>query len=380
MNHSNGSLPRQIHLDWIRVLATLFVFLFHCAMFFNPFPWHVKNNELDSTWILALSLMVGTWLMPIFFAISGISVFYALQKRSQKAFLKERMIRIGVPLLVGIFLLAPPQVYVERLTHGQFEGPFLSFLPSYFDGWYLEIGGSGNFAFVGLHLWYLFVLLIFSLFMLPLFLKVKRSIKSGFLSLFLLPMPLIMVAAFIKTIGLGGWDLIFYLVVFLYGFYYFREDSLYPVLKKAIPVILPTAILTTLVYVYWIMRLGMPTEGLGKQLLFSGIHAGSCWAWILLIFHWSKQHLSFSNGLLSYGGEASMPFYVMHQPVIILVAYFLRDLPWSIPVKLCFLVLVSFFIIMALYHFAIRKIDLLRVGFGMKRKKKKSLTANTASM
>ncbi|WP_456272364.1 hypothetical protein [Bacillus sp. AK031] len=58
---------RRYDLDWIKVIATLFVFLYHRSMFFNPFDWHVKNNELDSTVILTFSLLIGTWIMPIFF-------------------------------------------------------------------------------------------------------------------------------------------------------------------------------------------------------------------------------------------------------------------------------------------------------------------------
>ena len=167
----NTNNQRQYDLDWIRVLATIAVFLYHCSMFFNPFPWHVKNNQLDSHGILAFSLLVGSPLMPIFFAVSGMSVYYTLQKRKAAQYIKERVLRIGVPLVFGVFILTPHQVYIERVTHQQFKGSFIDFLPHYFDGVYLDIGGSGNFAFVGLHLWYLLVLFVFSLLTLPFFKK-----------------------------------------------------------------------------------------------------------------------------------------------------------------------------------------------------------------
>jgi len=35
------------------------------------------------------------------------------------------------------------QVYLERLTHGQFSGSFFSFLPEYFNGVYLGISIPG---------------------------------------------------------------------------------------------------------------------------------------------------------------------------------------------------------------------------------------------
>jgi hypothetical protein len=49
-------MKRQYHLDWIRVLATIVVFIYHCFMFFNPWAWHVKNNDLDPSYITAISL------------------------------------------------------------------------------------------------------------------------------------------------------------------------------------------------------------------------------------------------------------------------------------------------------------------------------------
>ncbi len=42
------SRPERRHdIDWLRVLAMLSIFLFHCARFFNYEDWQVKNNQLD---------------------------------------------------------------------------------------------------------------------------------------------------------------------------------------------------------------------------------------------------------------------------------------------------------------------------------------------
>ena len=63
--------------------------------------------------------------MPIFFAVSGISSYQALQKRSGKQYVKERVARLGIPLIFGVMILTPPQIYMERVSHGQFSGSFL---------------------------------------------------------------------------------------------------------------------------------------------------------------------------------------------------------------------------------------------------------------
>lgn len=120
MEKQNTAIQRQFDMDWVRVLATIGVFLYHCSMFFNPFPWHVKNNVLDSSAILVFSLFIGTWIMPIFFIISGINVSYAMKKRKTSEYIKERFIRLGVPLVFGVFILTPPQIYIERIANNQF--------------------------------------------------------------------------------------------------------------------------------------------------------------------------------------------------------------------------------------------------------------------
>ncbi|MFC1904583.1 acyltransferase family protein, partial [Chloroflexota bacterium] len=106
------------------------------------------------------------WMMPLFFIVSGAAVVYSLRSRNARGFLKERVLRILVTwVLIGIFVIAPPQVYLERLTHGDFSRTFFQFYPHYFEGVY---GFGGNFAIVPLHLWYLVFLFIFSLIALPL--------------------------------------------------------------------------------------------------------------------------------------------------------------------------------------------------------------------
>nr|HMQ56208.1 acyltransferase family protein [Anaerolineae bacterium] len=171
---NSTTLSRRWDIDWLRVLATLAVFLFHCARFFNDEGWHIKNNELDLGMTIFVNI-VAQWLMPLFFILSGGSIYYALVSRRSGAFIRERMTRLLPPLIFGILVLIPPQVYIESVS-GQsdtvppFAGSFLEFYPHYFDGFYAF---GGYFAWMGLHLWYLLVLFILSLLTLPLFILLK---------------------------------------------------------------------------------------------------------------------------------------------------------------------------------------------------------------
>lgn len=361
-------MKRQYDLDWIRVLATLAVFVYHCFMFFNPWAWHVKNNEIDPAYITAVSLFMSSWLMPIFFSVSGINSYYSLKNKNGKQYIKERITRLGIPLLFGVMILTPPQVYIERVSHGQYVGSFLTWLPQYFDGVYLDIGGAGNFAFVGLHLWYLLVLLIFSLLTLPFFLQRKYFILKEItaLHLFLLSLPLIAVSMLVDTVRLGGWDITFYLVLFLYGYFFFSKESFKTAIHKMMPVNITIAILTTIIFIYGFMA-GVFSSGDWLSILLALVKALNCWSWLLVIIAVGDRYLSVSNKWLKYGNQASMPFYVLHQPIIVMLGFLVADVSWSIPIKLIFLIVAAFLIIIVLYQFLIVKISILRILFGMKR-------------
>ncbi|WP_069188005.1 acyltransferase family protein [Bacillus sp. FJAT-27251] len=374
-----NSVGRRHDLDWIRVLATVAVFLYHCLMFFNPFPWHVKNNDTDSEIMLMLSLFIGLWVMPIFFAVSGISVQHALAKRQGPAYLKERLKRLGVPLIFGVFVLTPPQIYIERLALHQFGGSFIEFYPHFFKGFYLEIGGEGNFAFFGLHLWYLLVLLVFSFLTLPLFKKVKMSLNFNMVHFLVLP-TLLMATGFVRTQNLGGWDLVFYLIIFIYGYFFFSHQAFAAALEKTIKFHAITAVIASLLYISWFI-VNFPQAGIQAYMFYMVSVIGS-WSLILCIFFLAGKYLFFSNRTLQYANEAALPFYILHQPVIVIFGFFIAHLPLPVYIKLLFMMAVSISVILLSYHFIIRQSNMLRFLFGIKAMKKaetivsKSTSAN----
>lgn len=196
---------------------------------------------------------------------------------------------------------------MERVSHGQFTGSFFYWYPHYFDGVYLDIGGSGNFAFVGLHLWYLLVLLVFSFITLPVFLRKKPSVTKELkrLHLIVLTFPLMIVSVLMDIVNLGGWDISFYLLIFLYGYFIFTKASFKSIVKRLLPITMSLSILTTVFFVYGFMT-GMPAAGNGPSILLAAVKALNCWSWLLVIFALADKKLSFSNKWLQYGNQASI--------------------------------------------------------------------------
>ena len=76
--------------------------------------------------------------------------------------------------------------------------------------------------------------------------------------------------------------------------------------------------------------------------------------------------MNFATARLKYANEAVLPFYILHQTVLLCVGYFVVQ--WAIPdlLKWAIILLVSFPIIMLLYEFLVRRFNLMRFLFGMK--------------
>jgi glucan biosynthesis protein C len=103
---------RRYDIDWLRILAMLAVFVFHCTRFFDIEGWHLKNPEQSRILFILVRGLMWPWLMEIFFLLSGVGAWYLLRTRSAGGFIVDRAKRLLVPLFtVGLFILMPPQYY-----------------------------------------------------------------------------------------------------------------------------------------------------------------------------------------------------------------------------------------------------------------------------
>jgi peptidoglycan/LPS O-acetylase OafA/YrhL len=92
------------------------------------------------------------------------------------------------------------------------------------------------------------------------------------------------------------------------------------------------------------------------------------WSWVLFVLYLAMSRLNFSNRLLVYGNETIMPFYLLHQPVIIVVAYFVVQWDVGVFVKLMVILFSSLLIVLAMIELLIRPFRPIRRLFGMKRR------------
>ena len=380
---------RRYDIDWLRVFAIVMVFFFHNARFYDPYPWHVKNAEQSFGMFLFVALL-HSWIMPLFFLLSGVGSWYALKSRTAGRYLRERIFRLLVPLYtVGIFILLPPQLYWDRVTNGQFTGSFLEFYPSFFKDFHFDLLPPFVLPWSG-HLWFLAFLFAISLFSLPLMLFLKSESGKRFIStlarscnrrggIFLLLIPLFLVQACLRGFFHGDHtfaDLIYYLLCFWLGYVLPADERFTESFKKHAWICFPLALVGFWTEGYLVMGLGyqpLPGGGfspLGLYLLFQFVLSVQTLCWIVFLVGISAKYLNFRSRALEYCNEAVLPFYILHQTFILLVGWYVVQ--WNTTISMKFLVIsvTSFILIASTYELLIRRFNAVRFFFGMRLKRK----------
>jgi glucan biosynthesis protein C len=401
---------RKYYIDWLRVIAMLTVFVFHCSRFFCTEGWHLKVPAAEQSEVLTIvrELFIGTWFLELFFLVSGFAAWYALKRRTGGQFLGERVTRLLIPLYTaGMAVLVVPQQYFEDLTQGKITGTFWEWLPTYYltlpdrllSFWkYLsDPTALLPYTFSG-HLWFIQMLFVVSLLTLPvlLFLRSERGgrlierlagwvARPGGIFLFLIPLASVEIALrWIPTTGGRTWaDFVWYALYFVFGYIIAADDRFGDAIKRygwlclalwiGVYVLVGSLLTFVLHFDAW--------TGQGFSLLYVvGRIRWSIVSWSAVVFIVSlgAKYLNFTNGLLAYSNEAVLPFFLFHQTIILIVGWFV--LPWDINNVAQYLIIaaVSFPLILILYEVFVRHIDFMRLLFGMAPQKKQLAVAVAA--
>ncbi|MGZ3465322.1 MAG: acyltransferase family protein [Gemmatimonadaceae bacterium] len=348
---------RLIYVDQLRMFAVAAVLLIHVCEVFNPFDeWHIVNAERSRT-AGEVVVIMAPWVMPLFMLLAGVSAWYSLQRRNNRGYLRERVLRVLLPLVVGTLVLVPPQVYLERRLRGQFDGSFWSFLPHFFDGLYPR----GNFSWH--HLWFLGHLFAYSLLALPLFrylqgpagqLQLKRVARvwGGPAGLIWLALPLVLERQLLwglfpeRHMLTSDWSnhaLLF--VAYVYGFVLAGEVRLGEAIDQQWPSALALALASSVLLIAgaWVGQLPqhVPPPYTLEYLTLWTLYAVAAWAWMVAVLGIGRRWLRHDTGLLRYSRRLGYAVYLVHQPVIIAVAFLVVQAREPIGVKFGVLLVVS---------------------------------------
>lgn len=369
---------RRYDLDWLRVGVFALLIFYHVGMFFVPWGWHIKNDIIypELRWPM---LFVNQWRLPILFVISGMGTYYAYGLRSPGAYAKERLYRLFIPLAFGMLFIVPPQIYIERLATGAFSG-------SYFDFWPMHAFSGGTYPEGNIswhHLWFLPYLLIFSLILARPFKRLRErpsrivtwvkkwlSTPWGWVY-FCIPLYLyeVLLEPFFNVTHalIGDWfALISFGSLFFFGFLLISAGDIFweHVRKyRKRNFLLGCLLFASLIFVWYF------EDGLARHLIEGALKVLNIWTWIFVLFGYASVWLNKPSALLSYCNRAVYPFYILHQTITVILAYYLMDVDLGLFWEFTLLTVGTFGISWLLYHFLIRPVRLLHPVFGLKRRK-----------
>lgn len=390
MNASqNQPLARQYDLDWLRVIAIVIVLFFHVGMIFVPWGWHIKNDVVSESFKPIMSWS-HQWRMPLLLFISGAGTLFALKRRSIGQYAKERHKRLLIPLLFGIFVIVPPQIYYERIE--QFAS-FLQFYPDVFRFIPYPMGGSISWH----HLWFVLYLLIYSIVSIPLLLwlssersqqfkerLIRYSNVRGSYLLFLIPLlgsQLLLRPYFPhETHDLRDLSfMIYYYLFFLGGLLIYSTPQLRQGLLKQRYINLFVAMMTVgmMIFLSHITPLWEAKQPLLIKQMWIMNQVVMAWSWVITIIGFGQRYLNRKSPILTQLNEAIYPFYILHQTVIVITGYYMIQWQASIAFKFFMISSVSLVASIAIYVIMIRPFNTMRFLFGMKPKRKKDYETKT---
>lgn len=406
---------RRGELDAVRALVVVGLVLFHAALVFDARDdFYVKNAETTelTTFVVAPVVVCA---MPLLFAIAGIGAWHSVRSRGPGGFVRERLLRIGVPLLVALVLLLPLPQLLRARAEGTWTGSYLAFWPRFFDVRFQP--GDVPFVLDGEHfetghLWFLVLLLTWALVLAALVRLVPDDVARrargrlaravGARGAVLAPAVVVGVvcAAHELEEGFAAWSRWGYLLFFLGGFVLASDARFRSAVRR-------DAALAGLVgLVVFAVGMVLFLGPAGEVEAFTGREAGAVafrflygvagWCWVVallgLLDRWGARRraaaaapaaavalgaTSTARGTAvavrpwrrrawAYLGAAVLPLYVLHQPVVVAVAY--PVVGWDLPAaaKYAVIVAASLGALLAVYDLLVRRTRVTRVLLGMR--------------
>ena len=328
-------MRRHYGMDWLRIGAFAILILYHIGMVFVPWPFHAKSAHV-AEWALIPMLGANAWRLTLLFVVSGYATRALLGRaHSLLAFLKGRSDRLLIPLLFGVLLVVPPQPWVELVTGHGYTGGFLSF-------WardYFRFDTLGGIVLPNWHhLWFVAYLWVYTALLAASMVLVRplrwqHAFNHLFCGWGILLGPLVWLGCIhawwypmaAETHGLVDDPMahLEYLPAFLFGFGLARSECA----MAAIVRIHRWAALLAVAGYAWVVavQLGAVPMGGGWVPVYGVAHAVEQWGAVIALIGFAERHWNRDLPIRPMLTEAVFPFYLAHQTVIVVVAYWLRD-------------------------------------------------------
>jgi glucan biosynthesis protein C len=380
---------RLAQLDAVRTALVFAVVVFHGLRVFDPFDFYVKGPEVDA--LAPVILLGGLAGMPLFFVLAGVSLWHSMGRRAPMALARERSRRLGIPFVVAVVVLVPPQIHAQRMQDGT-AGSYWDTLHDFFHvrlttHFPIPVDGQAASPFEPAHVWFLAYLLAFTLVLLPMLWPLRRDAARGAAlartagsgpGLLVAMLAVAAVEAVHASEDAGGWSRWAYPLFLVLGFLLAADPSAARVvaaLRRRL------AVAAVAAFVVLAGTGAALHDRLGDGLMTG--HTAEAMAWrfgqgvtgcllvaaivgTLAARPWVSAGAR-SARLLAWAGPLALPVYLVHQTLGVLTAYVV--LRWDLPVAAAALAIVVLTTTLSVLSAEVLRRTPLRVAFGLTRAK-----------
>lgn len=359
MNPSSPG-PRLDYLDAVRAFALLLGIVFHAGLSFLPvfIGWAVMDVSTSAS-VGVFALVSHSFRMELFFLIAGFLSHMTYHRGGAAAFCRSRVVRIGVPLVVGWFVLRP-LIVSGWVMDGQSLRGDVDIAGGLVEG-FRSLAMLPTGLFVGTHLWFLYYLLLitaliivlrFLLMHLPV---VGPAMRSGFdrVTAWVAESPFGIVSLAVPTAVclwfMDGWGmdtpdkslaphwpvLAVYTLCFGLGWLLHRQASLMDAFSRLTAgrvALCLVSVLTSVLLASFQQDPGHPHIDL-LRLAFVGSYALMMWSLVVVCIGLFKRFFDRPYPVVRYLADASYWLYLIHLPVVVWLQIAVAEMPLNWYVK-----------------------------------------------
>ncbi|MHA2173638.1 MAG: acyltransferase family protein [Candidatus Hodarchaeales archaeon] len=391
--YKESKKPRLLFLDNIKILFAILVIFNHVRVTYEGSGWwyYIEENTLDLfsyIFFQTLASLGGLFqaaLLGLFFLLAGFLTPKSYDRKGVTSFWKERLTRLGIPILLYVLLINPFIFYILAMlgiqpwsTNPNLQGSLLDFYASQFQ----SLEKSLSFLTEIGPMWFLFVLLIFTL----IYTLWRQMTKSDsfqqyipkelsipkYLHLLLFALILGCIAFLVRIVspvdrfplGIPLGYITQYLMMFSVGIIAVKYDWLEKMSKDHIKVWSITMTATVILFfVYFLTFMGLDSDyttvlgGLNPHaLVFALADNILCMGMIFFLIPIFKLKF-YNQGIFSKNLSASsFHMYLIHPPILVAVSLVFAPIPLFPIVKLAIVFPITVLLCFLTSHFVLRKI------------------------
>ena len=376
---------RKHFLDWLRIIAFGLLILFHTGMLYVSWPYNLKSPRLvpGLEWVMDA---VGPWRMPLLFTISGVASRFLIERVGPGRFALDRLARLLPVILVGMFVIVPPQTYVELVAKSGLQMSYASFwLGPYLHADQTLVRPLGKTLPTWDHLWFLVYLLDYALLFAAAFVVGRRlgaaklaavPAPAGLMLVLVAPglwmaacnVLMLTVAPFTHALVTDWAAHLKWLGLFLFGAHLASNDRVWGWLEARRTWLASASAALLLMQLAAVALVPSERDGMPlRDALIRGAPDGVYgWSMVLTSTAFAARWLNRPSAALSYLNRAVLPVYVLHQPILLVAAFWMFKLRLSLPLEALLLVTVTGAGPLAVYAAAIDPFSITRWLFGVR--------------